>query len=149
MPSLQPCVNAHENTSEADDGRGLLCYLRDASFLESGTHDGLTHDRKPSHARARFMLLRLSSTTQRAKRAEKSFLLLLEQPGRSIVSGLPYLHFYNMALRVVLSIFGLLASLPCEVLGSPFHRANSNEKRSEVLAINKNFPDPSIEQVSR
>lgn len=48
-----------------------------------------------------------------------------------------------------LPVVGIFASLAGHVLCSPFRHAGiALDKRAEQLALNHDFPDPSIEQVS-
>lgn len=53
-----------------------------------------------------------------------------------------------MKASLSLAVLGCLASLPLAVLGSPFGPVPKPVvKRTQQLALNTNFPDPSIEQV--
>lgn len=50
-----------------------------------------------------------------------------------------------------IAVLGFLASLPLAVLGSPFEFGTARKavmKRTQQLALDTNFPDPSLEQVS-
>lgn len=54
-----------------------------------------------------------------------------------------------MMARRGLAVLGLLASLPMAVLGVPFGPVRKAVmKRTQQLALDTNFPDPSVEQVS-
>lgn len=55
---------------------------------------------------------------------------------------------YIMVSSYHLAVVGIVASLVAHGLSSPLTSVDLLDKRGENLALNKDFPDPSIEQVS-